>query len=71
MKKQIGGIKMKLRSYKEFPKNIKNLTWYIHPSKKIIVVSGFKYFGLRELKKINPDIMFSLPYEIYIAISGA
>ena len=61
--------KMKLRYYKEFPKNIKNLTWDIYPSKKLIVVSGFKYFNLIELKKINPDIMFSLPYEIFIAIS--
>ena len=60
---------MELRSYKEFPKNIKNLTWDIYPSKKKIVVSGFKYFDLIELKKINPDIMYSLPYEIFIAIN--
>ena len=62
---------MKIKTYKEFPRNIKNLTWDIHPSKKIIIVSGFKCFDLRELKKINPNIMFSLPYEIFIAINNA
>lgn len=62
---------MKLRYYKEFPKNIKNSTWSIYPNKKQIVVSGFKYFELRELKKIDLNTRLSLPHETFVAINKA
>jgi hypothetical protein len=62
---------MKTRSYKEFPANIKNMAWAIYPGKKQIVVNGFKYFSLKELKCLSLNIRLSLPYEIFVAIDKA
>ena len=64
-------MKTKMRSYKEFPENIKNMVWYIYPKKKQVVVSGFKYFDLKELKKIDIDTRLSFPHEILVAINEA
>ena len=60
-----------MKSYKEFPKNIKNLTWDIYPSKKQIVVNGFQYFSLKELQKIDLDTRLYFPYELFVAIGMA
>ena len=62
---------MKTRTYKEFPGNIKNMAWHIYPGKKEIVVNGFKYFKLIELKKIDLGSRLSFPPEIFAAIDKA
>ena len=62
---------MRTRTYKDFPENIKDLVWDIYPNKKQIVVNGFKYFSLKELKKININTRLSFPHEIFVAIDKA
>ena len=62
---------MKLRDYKEFPTNIKQLVWSIYPVKKQIVVNGFKYFSLVELKEIELNTRLSFPAELFTAIDNS
>ena len=62
---------MKLRDYKEFPINIKQLAWSIYPVKKQVVVNGFKYFSLVELKKIELNTRLSFPAKLFAAIDNS
>ena len=62
---------MQTRTHKDFPENIKTLVWEIYPKQKQIVVNGFKYFSLRELKKIDLNTRLSFPCEIFTAIDKA
>lgn len=62
---------MQIRTHKEFPQNIKHLVWHIYPNKKLIIVNGFEYFSLKELKKINLNTRLSFPHEIFTAIDKA
>jgi len=60
-----------LKSYKEFPETTKGLVIAIYPKKKQVCVDGFKYFSLKELKKIPLNRRLSFDPELFAAINKA
>lgn len=61
----------KMRSFKDFPINIKAHAWAIYPRKKIVSVDGFKVFELKELRKIPLNTRLSFPPILFKAINKA
>lgn len=59
------------KTYKEFPKNVKELPYIIHLKKKFICINGYNYFSLTELKKIPLSIRLSFPPNLFAAIDKA
>ena len=62
----------KIRDIKEFPtKSMSKRAFGIYPRKGIVEVDGFKYFSLKELKRIPLNDRLSLPHELFVAIHKA
>ncbi len=60
-----------MRSYKDFPLDIKNRVFEIYPRKKQIIVDGLKYFSLKDLKNIKLNKRLSFPHKLFVAIDKA
>ena len=60
-----------LKSYKEFPETTKGLSIAIYPKKKQVCVNGFKYFNLKDLKKIPLNRRLSFSPKLFAAIDKA
>lgn len=63
---------MKMKTHKEFPAHtINNRPFAVYPRKGYVCVDGYRYFDLKELKKINLNTRLSFRHDLFAAINKA
>lgn len=67
---KVGGGKVGMKSHKEFA-NPKGRAYTVYERKNIVVVDGYKYFSLKDLKKIDLNVRLSYPADLFKAIADA
>jgi len=60
-----------MRSYKDFPRDIKRHIIGIYPKLGYVCVNGGSYYWLKDLKNIELNTRLSFPHKLFVAINKA